>query len=124
MLKGLSDVQKAIDQTRINADKKIRAIYLKGLRGLILQTPVDTGRARGNWFLSVSSPVGVTAKSGRLSMIKAIKAMPKHILDKKIYLTNNLPYIVALEYGHSKQAPKGWVRAELKRMLADVRAIK
>lgn len=29
--------------------------------------------------------------------------------DKTIYISNNLPYIVALEFGHSKQAPNGMV---------------
>ena len=29
--------------------------------------------------------------------------------EDTIYISNNLPYIRALEYGHSKQAPNGMV---------------
>ena len=65
--------------------------------------------------------------------------MPKSILGKRLFFTNNLPYINKLEYGgypnppknvtgktaggFSLQAPIGWVRKELKKMRKAIRNI-
>ena len=75
---------------------------------IVRRTPVDTGRARGSWTIAVNQadravlppapprhkyprphvPVGITVKPG-----------------DTIWISNNLPYITALEDGHSKQTP-------------------
>jgi len=62
--------------------------------------------------------------------------MPKIVLNKKIFYTNNLPYIGVLEYGgfpvpggdltsggFSKQAPEGWVRKTLIQMQNKIRSL-
>jgi len=36
-------------------------------------------------------------------------------VGQTVYLLNNLPYSVPLEYGHSKKAPQGMVRMTLAR---------
>ncbi|MCR4375332.1 MAG: hypothetical protein NUW22_10825 [Acidobacteria bacterium] len=45
------------------------AIALEGLKGVVLLTPVDTGRARGNWQTSIGAPaegeIAATDMSGR-----------------------------------------------------------
>ncbi len=122
-LLGLAATKKAIDNTRLEANRKLRKLYIKIYRNIILGTPVDTGRARANWFLTMSSHSNEQTGSSRLSMVKKLRPMPKIVLDEKIYLTNNLPYINKLEYGHSKQAPKGWVRSELVRAQAEIRKL-
>jgi len=55
---GRENVQQAMDQAKANANKDIRGVYFSGLTALIKQTPVDEGRARNYWFLSISSPSG------------------------------------------------------------------
>jgi hypothetical protein len=85
---------------------------------VIERTPVDTGRARANWFPSVNRPSlskteqqdkgGAKAKRRVFSL-----ARPKK--GRKYYLVNNLPYIEVLEYGSSKQAPSGMVRITVAR---------
>jgi hypothetical protein len=94
--------------------KKKRLIGLKVLRGVVLKTPVDTGRARANWQLSINIPktdIKNTTKNTSVAdgntKLKTIK------LGEDIYITNNLPYIGVLERGHSKQAPRGMVALTL-----------
>ena len=45
-------------ETELLADvnAEVRAVSLNLLRGLIRLTPVDTGRAKGNWFVSIANP--------------------------------------------------------------------
>ena len=81
------------------------------------KTPVDTGRAQCNWHTSINSPeryikdVDGTSDSPtppmlmpEMDKIKSAKA------EDTIYIQNNLPYIVGLEYGRSIQSPQGMVR--------------
>ena len=90
---------------------------------VVKKTPVDTGRARGNWLISVNN--SSKANTSRIDKRKTgaepsetIKQEEKAKLEKakgdeSIYISNNLEYISALEYGHSKQAPSGMVGVTL-----------
>ena len=137
---GRENVQQAMDQAKANANKDIRGVYFSGLTALIKKTPVDEGRARNNWFLSISSPSGEVTSSksdSGLSSFTQLGNMPLNILNKKILFTNNLPYIETLEYGgypnpskgtktaggFSKQAPSGWARKALKAMAKKIRSL-
>ena len=148
-LKGLKGVKLAIDKLEQSANDNVRGVYLAGLKNIVQETPADTGRARNNWFLSVGSPSSKTTTStsigGGASLGQASK-VPKNVLGKKIFFTNNLPYIGVLEYGgfprpvkkgskikgryqklsrngFSLQAPKGWVRINLKRMQSKIKKL-
>lgn len=152
-LKGLKGVKLAIDQLEQSANDNVRGVYLAGLKNIVQETPADKGRARNNWFLSVTAPSNKTTTSasigGGASLSQASK-MPKRVLGKKIYFTNNLPYIGILEYGgfpkpvkkgsyikrsgeyeklsengYSKQlkGAKGWVRINLKRMQSKIKKL-
>ena len=99
-LKGRGNIRKATDELVLSVNNKLKGVYLSGLGQIVKLTPVDEGRARNNWFLSVSSPSGkVTNKTSSSSSSRELKKMPKIILGKKVYFTNNLPYIGVLEYG-------------------------
>ena len=71
---------------------------------IIRLTPVDTGRARGNWNVSSGSPDFSTSNS-------ATPAQPDYNLNVKgfpsVYISNGLHYIGLLEEGRSEQAPDG-----------------
>jgi hypothetical protein len=88
-----------------------RAIVLEGLRRLVMKTPVKTGRARGNWQVSIGkdtdSILDVTDKTGGPTILRG--TAPVLGLRQLItcYITNNVEYIEALEKGHSQQAPAG-----------------
>lgn len=77
------------------------------------------GRARGNWQASINVALVGTVdgvdKSGAKTKTKGF-AMIESLLDSQaigsiIYLSNNLPYIIPLEEGHSSQAPAGSIIA-------------
>lgn len=74
---------------------------------IVAKTPVDKGRARANWFVSE----GVM----RTDTTESTKPEPRPKLTGKtiIFISNSLPYIIPLEYGHSKQHPEGMVRKSI-----------
>tara|TARA_R110000822_G_scaffold274268_1_gene396646 strand:+ start:412 stop:855 length:444 start_codon:yes stop_codon:yes gene_type:complete len=129
-IKGRTKVDKALQQTKAKASDDIRGVYFIGLSAIIKQTPVDEGRARNNWFLTIGHPFGLSGrdsdKTGAGSDA-SLMTMPPYVMNKKVYFTNNLPYIETLEYGRypnpnkgtetaggfSNQAQGGWVRTTL-----------
>jgi len=111
------DISKFVDKTSKTADAEVRKICLDLLTGIVLKTPVDTGRARANWFTSVGSPSAnvteATDPSGSATISSAIGPISKAV-GNVLWITNNLPYIYRLEFeGWSKQAPAGMVRVTI-----------
>jgi hypothetical protein len=94
-----------------------RRIELEALKGIVQKTPVDTGRARGNWQVTEGSPAAGTLESVDRSGGPTISKGTGEILAAKpfgkIWITNNLPYIGVLEDGSSLQAPAGMVALTL-----------
>lgn len=89
-------------------DSRVRQIQFTLFRGIILSTPVDTGRARGNWQTTVDYPTRLTIERLDPSGANAIadaKAFGGGA-GKITYLSNNLPYIAVLEYGLYPNPPK------------------
>lgn len=99
---------------------------------LAKNTPVDTGKARSNWAVSLDNPfagtrlpyspylsrhkhgdggsIGETRNQAGVvwaaaSVLKANKA------GASVYISNNLPYIQRLNEGWSDQAPAGFIQA-------------
>src|SRR5690606_26492885 len=80
-------------------------------RNVITETPVDEGTARGNWQTSVGQPkTGTIDRVGADAAIAEVNAAVPDEAGQVVYLSNDLPYIRKLEYGHSDQAPQGMVR--------------
>jgi hypothetical protein len=102
-------------------NKEVRVVGFGILTGLIKSTPVDTGRARGNWFTSLTSPIrkieperkSATAVSDGSKKID----QAKNIDYPSVTLSNNLPYIERLNSGHSKQAPAKFVEQIIDRVV-------
>jgi hypothetical protein len=96
------------------ADQVVRQVTLEVASRIIVRSPVDTGRFRGNWRLGVGGPVSgttsLTDKDGSTATANVAGMLPKKAAGTVLYLTNNLPYAWALEHGHSKvHAPNGMV---------------
>jgi hypothetical protein len=108
------DIAKWVAKANGNVDLVIRKISLDLFHRIILKSPVDTGRFRGNWQVAIGSiPAGtltIDDKAGSATIAKATAATLGLRAGQIIYLVNNLEYARALEYGHSKQAPAGMVR--------------
>lgn len=91
-----------------------RALGLRVLSGVVLRTPVDTGRARGNWQTTVGHPgpgqeIMTEDKGGGTVLSQGASSIAEQKGYQPIYLENNVPYIDRLEDGYSKQAPNGMV---------------
>jgi hypothetical protein len=120
------DVKRFAAKAREAAEKIVRETEIELYSGVILQTPVDTGRARGNWFYETGSEStqvtdeGDKSGSGTVADMRADAQSAS--FPRKSFLTNNLPYAIPLEEGHSGQAPAGMVRVNAKRADAVVRA--
>ena len=88
---------------------------LEILSRVVLGTPVDTGRARGNWQTTLGTPATGDVErldpSGSATIGEGSSTINGAPEFPVIHIANNLPYIGALNYGkpegvqHSKQAP-------------------
>ena len=101
-----SDIQRFSKKVDLSLDKVVRKVVFDAFGMVTKKTPVDTGRARANWMVSVRS-------IDRTVRLEATR--PNAISLKKgdgvnpIYITNSLDYIHDLESGTSKQARSGMV---------------
>lgn len=116
------DLKKFAASTGEAVDTVMRGVTLDLYGRVIDNTPVDSGRLKGNWQLSTGSPAtavldriytaGQEAReAGNLSPMKA----PRY------FMSNNLPYAEVVEFGlfpdgpmttggYSRKAPHGMVR--------------
>ncbi|MCJ8293393.1 MAG: hypothetical protein MJK15_03220 [Colwellia sp.] len=150
-LLGLKELKKDIANVKTDLNGKVRTIFTKGLIDVVDGTPVDEGTTKNNWFLTTKAPSIRRTKNksngtGNASFTQILK-MPKIVLGKTIFFTNNSPNINVLEFGgypvpvkkgtynkktrkfeirsingFSKQAPKGWVRIAVLRMKNKLRS--
>lgn len=101
-------------------NKEARIVSFALLARLIVVSPVDTGRFRGNWFLSLgksSREINFDRRSSEsLQEGKSVIDSASAIDYPTIILSNNLPYAEKLNNGHSKQAPKKFVEKEIDRV--------
>lgn len=78
---------------------------------IIMDTAVLSGTARGNWQPDINSiqndVLEIEDKSGNATVAKVANQTNNLKLGQYFTLTNNLPYILRLEYGWSKKSPKG-----------------
>lgn len=103
------------EKTQVKLETVVRkaAIDLQG--GVVLRSPVDTGRFRSNWMVGIgaqnTSTVTTEDKTGATSLGRVEAAMSTWKPGQTIWLTNSLPYAARLEFDSwSKQAPGGMVR--------------
>lgn len=150
-LKGLGNVRKAIDKIPEQMNENVKGVWLAGLTNIVKETPADTGVTRNNWFLTARAPSNQStdrASAGGAASTRQLSKMPKWVLGKKLFFTNNRPNAHTLEYGgypdpvkrgsyikrsksyeilsaggFSKQAPGGWVRKTLILMRNKIRKL-
>ena len=105
--------EKALDQT-------VRAITFSLFREVVQRTPVDSGRLKGNWQVSLNAPAAGTLATldpnGGSTLSRIVAGIGG--LGTRTYLTNNLSYAQRIEYdgwSHTK-APSGMVRVSFARI--------
>lgn len=105
MAQWTMDLDKYVKEKEVEI-KEIRKSYAFALySSIVRKTPVgdtdfdeDSGRARGNWQVTVGSPAEGEVDEKRKTP-KPLSSMPEPRGDESIFITNNLPYIATLEYG-------------------------
>lgn len=119
-----SDMAKFAKLTNSSLDETGRAIALELFGSVIKDTPVDTGRARGNWQTSIARPKEdeISRDGAGPALSEVASETDKFGMGKLIWLSNNLPYIYRLEFlGWSKQSPNGMARRNVARIQSIVR---
>lgn len=119
-----------------NAGQLIDKVALTVHSTVVLGTPVDTGRARGNWQVEIGkaaegtvddpSEYGFAAATTKARAKLAGNDGQSSSLrpQRDVHITNNLPYITPLNQGHSKQAPAGFVEEAIAAGVKQVKGTK
>lgn len=112
-------------QIGIEVSTVVKKLSFDIFADVVSGTPVDTGRAMNNWVINVGSPKReVTDQGGDEGSIRADKRAEAFNIRvgpfSTVWISNSLPYIVVLEEGSSKQAPRGWVAAAIQNNIAQL----
>ena len=102
-------------------------------------TPIDTGWARANWIPVIGSASGMPApkpidrsramqaaadvfSAGEAAIAAIVTAY--NARQGPVTIANNVPYILKLDAGSSKQAPSGFIRRGIvKALVIDLRGV-
>ena len=110
-------------------DRLVRKQAVRVLQAVAIATPVDTGRARSNWIVTLSVPSSRTRAAfaqgrklgqGEGANLRATLADGNRVIatrtgtERAIWITNNLDYIADLNRGTSAQAPMMFVETAIK----------
>ena len=104
----------------------VRKIVLDLHTRVVMRSPVDTGRFRANNSVSLNDMPGDSVltfdKDGRVTISRGQQVMASFKLGDTIFIYNNVEYGMALEYGHSQQAPQGVYRLSTMEVVAHLGA--
>lgn len=125
---------KIADYLKSQTKNAMEIAIVECMRALAISTPVDTGRARYGYYCTVGKPSDAVPdaapKSGKIyypfpDIAIRISEMGKFSISDTLYITNNVPYIVKLNNGYSRQAPARFVeRAAATAKMAVIRYLK
>lgn len=108
-----SDIKKATEKYKKGYNEVVNVSLFKLSRSVIFMTPVDEGRAQGNWFASLDN-FNTQVYDTKSPQFAQVENITDGAAGSTFYLINNLPYIGKLEFeGHSQQAPAGMVRVSI-----------
>jgi hypothetical protein len=101
-----ADISKFITKAGSNVDKALRQTVVLASQGVVMTSPVLTGRLRANWQFGVTAPGGVVNGediAGAATIAKIAGQVTSLKAGGECWIVNNLPYAGAIEYGHSSQ---------------------
>lgn len=114
-------------KTEQRAEQVCRKIVLQALTLIVTRSPVDTGRFRANNSVSIGSLPSDSSldvdKSGSATISRGGNVLASLKLGDTMFVYNNVAYALALEYGHSKQAPQGVYRLSLQDVVSQFDAL-
>lgn len=106
------------EQKKEDLAEIVQVVAIEGLKRIVLKSPVDTGRFRGNWLVSVGTTdmtaTEKTDKNGGATITAGANEVAAYpVTLPPVFIQNNLPYADRLEDGYSGQAPHGVVALTL-----------
>lgn len=119
----------AKDLTEVELVLFHKKVSFEAFSRIVQKTPVDTGRARGNWQLTIGAPAEDVLENfpdafnvlGSAEDEAGIERALSQLSDLKpfqvVFISNNVAYIIFLEEGTSKQAPQGMVAETFEELL-------
>lgn len=117
-----AQLDKAQRKMENELSKIVRGAAISCFNTIIKEEVVDTGRLRGNWQASINVPVkgvlftNVPVGTGITSYTQDTAGSTKdYTLKDVLYLTNNLPYALPIENGHSARKGAGKVKSAVVR---------
>lgn len=130
MAQDLKQFAERIRKIAQGAEVKVASEVIKTagvcLSTVVPATPVDTGRARGNWQVSISEPITSEIerldKTGQTVIADGRRRMEARRQGQTIFITNNVSYIGDLNNGSSAQAPANFVQLAVQAALRYVRS--
>jgi len=96
---------------------KTRQFMLDVWTELVNTTPVKTGKARYSWKISAGSPFTKEIPDGTYGY-PPLPNLDRYIRNwTKWYIANTAPYILELDGGSSKQAPSGFIKLSIDKVI-------
>ena len=110
----LKDLAANVESYRERKLRDVKTVMFAAYQEILVGSPVDTGRFRSNWMMSLDAPSKKTLEEviGYEKEQPITPAESKIILDtleklgeahQSVFISNNLPYARRLEEGHSSQ---------------------
>lgn len=107
--------QVIVDAIERAASRVTAYLAVRTCERLIETTPVDTGFARASWIISIGSPTSLQggtreSVSEAAQQVGLARMAAYHVRQGPAFVSNNAPYIMRLNAGHSTQAPIGFIQ--------------
>ncbi len=116
----VDQVKTVVEQLKIHIELQEKRLARKIMELLPPATPKDTTFASLNWVPSIGQPFEGTAGTKAEALERILdtatqqsgiaKLASYKLIQGRIFITNNVPYISRLNDGHSGQAPIGFVQ--------------
>lgn len=123
----LDVINRWVEETETKVDDVLQTIAIKIGEMVVTLSPVDTGRFRGNWQMSIDSPASSsllrTDQDGHATIAAIASVANSFTAGQMAYIQNHVLYGNDIEYGlyngptekvtdegFSRQAPAGVVR--------------
>lgn len=123
-------INRWVEETQVAMDETLQTIIMKIGESVVRLSPVDTGRFKGNWQLTIDSMASSSLlredKEGSMTLADMASVVNGFTSGQIAYIQNYVLYGYDLEYGSSKQAPDGMVRiteALFERIVAEAAAL-
>jgi hypothetical protein len=126
------------NQIASNAQRAMQKVAIAVDQAIVMGTPVDTGRARSNWIVSLGvphmtqrEPYAPGKRLGRgegenaaAAMSQARTAIAAFSTEGSIFITNNVHYIGDLNRGTSPQAGPYYVQSAIFEAVAMLKQVR